>query len=267
MAKATAKCTCKTCGSTFTMTKTCFNRSEADSWEEWAVGYYDECTDCWRERKSKENAHIGINVRVLLTSNDIILQAVKDWDFFSVKNDVKKAGFKFKGNVWEKGFPIVDFSVMSEGDLEKLESDDAFVCDYIPQHVAGQVAKAKEFALNALEIVNKANCLEGEIINDRGILNKVTAADFEINAEQLDHVKKAAEIELKDRRKNRAEREAKQAREKALTDAKPDFLEGVYWNGKIYGKNKNEIYLNNRLKVLNDDELTQLNKYIELKNK
>lgn len=267
MAKAKAKCTCKTCGATFTMTKTCFNRSEADSWEEWAIGRYDECTDCWKARKSKENAHIGISVRVILTGNSIILRAVKEWDFYSVKNDVKKAGFDYNGSCWEKEFPLIDFRIMSDNDLKKLQSDDAFICDYIPQHAVGQVLKAKEFVLNALEVVNKANGLEGEITDDNDVLNKDSAADFYINAEQLDRVKKAAEIELEDRRENRAEREAKQAREKALADAKPDFLEGVYWNGKIYGKNKNEIYLSNEKKVLNDDELEQLNKYIVLKSK
>ena len=267
MAKATAKCTCKTCGATFTMTKNCFKRSEADSWEEWAVSHYDECTDCWKARKSKENAHIGINVRVLLTGNSIILKAVKDWDFYSVKNDVKKAGFEFDGYAWEKEFPIIDFRVMSDDDLEKLQSDDAFVCNYIPRHVAGQVSKAKEFASNALEVVNKANGLEGEIVDDHNAFSNDSAADFEINAEQLGRVKKAVEIELKERRENRAEREAKQAREKALADAKPDFLEGKRWNGKIYGKDKNEVYLSNEKKVLNDDELEQLKKYIELKNK
>lgn len=263
MAKAKAKCTCKTCGATFTMTKTCFNRSEADSWEEWAVGYYDECTDCWKARKSKENAHIGIDVRVILNGNSIILRAVKEWDFYSIKNDVKKAGFDYDGSYWEKVFPIIDFSSMSVDVLEKLQSDDTFVFEYIPQHVAGQIAKAKEFALNALEIVNKANSLEGEIIDDYNAFNKVGVADFDINAEQLDHVKKVAGDELK----NWAEREAKQAREKALVDAKPEWLEGKYWNGKIYGKDKNEVYLSNEKKVLNDNELQQLKKYIELKNK
>lgn len=37
MAKATATCTCATCGATFTRTKICRNRREADGWETWAA--------------------------------------------------------------------------------------------------------------------------------------------------------------------------------------------------------------------------------------
>lgn len=35
MAKATATCTCATCGAMFTRTKICRNRREADGWEVW----------------------------------------------------------------------------------------------------------------------------------------------------------------------------------------------------------------------------------------
>lgn len=33
MAKATAECTCKTCGKVYTATKICRNRRDADEWE------------------------------------------------------------------------------------------------------------------------------------------------------------------------------------------------------------------------------------------
>lgn len=54
MAKARAICTCKSCGCEFEKTTIKRNSREANSWEEWAASYYDECTDCYKERKERE---------------------------------------------------------------------------------------------------------------------------------------------------------------------------------------------------------------------
>lgn len=54
MAKATATSTCATCGATFTRTKICHNRREADDWEAWAAANFDECTACYTARKASE---------------------------------------------------------------------------------------------------------------------------------------------------------------------------------------------------------------------
>lgn len=54
MAKATAYCTCKHCGATFTKALTFNSRSEADSWLKAAADRYDECTDCYKARKTSE---------------------------------------------------------------------------------------------------------------------------------------------------------------------------------------------------------------------
>lgn len=48
MAKATAECTCKKCGASFTRTAIKRNRREADDWEHWAVSFFDLCADCYR---------------------------------------------------------------------------------------------------------------------------------------------------------------------------------------------------------------------------
>lgn len=56
MAKATATCTCATCGATFTRTKICRNRREADGWETWAAANFDECAACYTARKASERA-------------------------------------------------------------------------------------------------------------------------------------------------------------------------------------------------------------------
>lgn len=54
MAKATAQCTCKTCGKIYTATKICRNRRDADEWEQWATEHYDECPECYKARKQAE---------------------------------------------------------------------------------------------------------------------------------------------------------------------------------------------------------------------
>ena len=54
MAKATATCTCATCGATFTRTNICRNRREADGWEAWAAANFDECDACYTARKASE---------------------------------------------------------------------------------------------------------------------------------------------------------------------------------------------------------------------
>lgn len=56
MAKAKAKCKCKYCGAEFIREKTCRNRSEAESWESWAVDKLRECPKCYGERMRKEEA-------------------------------------------------------------------------------------------------------------------------------------------------------------------------------------------------------------------
>lgn len=52
MAKATAICTCSTCGEQFTVTSIRHNRKDADSWEEWASKTFTICPDC--EQKERE---------------------------------------------------------------------------------------------------------------------------------------------------------------------------------------------------------------------
>lgn len=58
MAKASVTVICKTCGKEFTHTKVCFNRRDADRYEEWAKDNIDECSECYsaRMRKAREEA-------------------------------------------------------------------------------------------------------------------------------------------------------------------------------------------------------------------
>lgn len=56
MAKARANCTCSECGVEFVREKVCYNRSEADKWEEWAASTSQKCPDCWKKEQEKLKA-------------------------------------------------------------------------------------------------------------------------------------------------------------------------------------------------------------------
>ena len=62
MARATVHCVCATCGKEFTHIKDCFNRKEADSYEEWASVNIDECPECRRARLKRENAEAAAEI-------------------------------------------------------------------------------------------------------------------------------------------------------------------------------------------------------------
>lgn len=56
MAKASVTCHCDKCGKDFTHTHNCYNRKEADNYEEWAKWNITICPECYREktRQKKE---------------------------------------------------------------------------------------------------------------------------------------------------------------------------------------------------------------------
>lgn len=56
MAMATAKCTCEKCGEEFEIYKKCYNRRDADEFEEYAAAHYTECRKCYRARVAAANA-------------------------------------------------------------------------------------------------------------------------------------------------------------------------------------------------------------------
>lgn len=55
MARAIAQCICRKCGESFEKMKYgCRNRSEANSWEEWAESNIDLCTECWKKEQEEK---------------------------------------------------------------------------------------------------------------------------------------------------------------------------------------------------------------------
>lgn len=50
MAKATITIKCTTCGKEFTVSKNCYNRTEANNWEHWAANHYTTCHECYAQK-------------------------------------------------------------------------------------------------------------------------------------------------------------------------------------------------------------------------
>lgn len=66
MAKATITCRCKICGKTFEHTKDCYNRADANAYEQWAAQNITVCPACYAASKkavarSKLDAYIAEN--------------------------------------------------------------------------------------------------------------------------------------------------------------------------------------------------------------
>ena len=95
MAKATAKCKCVECGTTFEKTKDCYNRTEANNWEKWAEQNYTQCPQCWgKEQRKKENEKpltLTININPFELENPIVL--VFTGNTMENKDNIKSIGY------------------------------------------------------------------------------------------------------------------------------------------------------------------------------
>jgi len=54
MAKASVNLTCTECGTEYTITKTCYNRTDANNWENYMEGKDGLCTECWKQEQQQK---------------------------------------------------------------------------------------------------------------------------------------------------------------------------------------------------------------------
>lgn len=105
MAKATAECTCKKCGEQFTRSKICPNRKQAESWEQWAEGYYDLCNKCYAKEQRELEIAEGLYVEIRLHSgsafyDDKPIAFVFGGDTYTHKEDINGLGA-----CWTQDYP------------------------------------------------------------------------------------------------------------------------------------------------------------------
>lgn len=88
------------------MEKECYNRKKAEEWEEWAAQHYDECSECYRERKRAEKKAQGLVMRIRLCNpfeaarGRYQLVIVFDGDTYPYKDRLKA-----RGAVWTDEYP------------------------------------------------------------------------------------------------------------------------------------------------------------------
>lgn len=98
MAKATAHCKCKECGDEFVRTSTCRNRTEANSWEDWATKNFDLCSKCYYKQQKEFEISKGLYVDVRLNNqstfsdNILPIAIIFGGDTMPYKDAIKSLG-------------------------------------------------------------------------------------------------------------------------------------------------------------------------------
>ncbi len=236
MAKAKAKCRCKYCGAEFIREKTCRNRSEAESWESWAVDKLRECPKCYSDRRRKEEAEkpLTISVSVGIYPPQILLTA--SGNTREHKEELKAAGYRWdyadEGGLfgilsmtprmaWQRTIPLED---------KNLDSDEF-----------------KEFLAHEFEQIGKLGAIGKE---------EYTQVDLILCGQQLAEIQK----------KNAGKQAAIDQLEKPK---RPDWLPEGRWNGRIYGSARTEIsiYVDNNKISISEEQKKELSAWIDATEK
>ena len=93
MAVAKVECTCEYCGEKFFKKKTCYNRKEADSWEEWAKKAFTECPECYGKRVKEEEAKKPLTITLELDVLTPALIFTASGNTLENKDTLKAAGY------------------------------------------------------------------------------------------------------------------------------------------------------------------------------
>lgn len=226
MAKATATCTCATCGATFTRTKICRNRREADGWEAWAAANFDECDACYTARKASEReAATAAEAELPLT--------------------LHMTGYPDRHNT-----PVVLFfggdTMPRKDDIEALGYRWSFADDYITYGYSVQRGEQKWIKVvpqeDACDEIERAKAL-GAVIDD-------SIVDTEYLAKQA-----AA----------KRERVAAAEASGITEPVKPVCYPAGRWNGKVCGTAAYgyRIYVDNAEVQISGDDADALKKYAD----
>lgn len=95
MAKAKAIVKCIKCGEEYTVTKDCFNRKEADSWEEYMVNNPGLCKKCWgaEQREKEAERPLTLVVDIDPYAQTIVLHF--EGNTKPQKDDIKALGYRW----------------------------------------------------------------------------------------------------------------------------------------------------------------------------
>lgn len=114
MARADAHCKCEICGTEFIKYKDCYNRRDADQYEEWAAKNITVCPDCYAKRRTEKKKTDPIRAKLAFDTKQVYPQGVRMWfaitsdNAYQRKEELKSAGFKWDGDAkqWKYIFYI-----------------------------------------------------------------------------------------------------------------------------------------------------------------
>ena len=226
MAQARAKCTCKECGTEFIRTKTCRNRAEADSWEEWAKDSFDLCGDCYKKAREEYDLAqpliLNIRVEPFQKVNPVVLAFTGCSKKY--KDKIKELGYFWREDT-SGAFGVLsmtaDFCWQKNIDINDLDEE---------------IEKAKSL------------CSDDEFVVKNGITAWDLAA-LKMMAEKRETEKELLEKELGEVKKPQ----------------RPECLPGGKWNGKVYGSQKYgySVYVDDVKITITAEEKDQIEKYSE----
>jgi len=239
MAKARAICTCKICGTTFEVTKTCSNRRGANSYEEWAKDHFDLCYDCKKlekEEKLRESG-VGVTVKAIGKSPNIKVAIILEGDTRRQKEVIKDLGY-----IWTELECFDD--LLKESNLQDLFN----LAMYGPKMYWAKVFEQYNDETIKAEIEKLTTSLER--------INKVLDCfiDEEYRMMYETYINKMEE------NRNKAQEQLKILKHPVA----PDFYDtSKRWNGKIYGRSgRYAIYQDGEKISITDEQKNVLESYV-----
>ena len=230
MAKATAICTCATCGATFERTRIERNRREADSWKDWAESHFDECSACYKKRLREEEAQKPLTITTSVYTITPALVFTASGNTMPRKDELKALGFR-----WQEPLPSGLLGFLS----------------------AKRPAKAWQ---KVFEI--KHDDLDG--FSDR--LAKALEEIDSLGAEMVDSITDIDMEALRESLRIKEERQKAEADAIAALDkpTRPEFFPAGRWNGTIYGSARNgySIYVNGEKITMDEAQKKTLEDYL-----
>jgi len=264
MAKATLECTCPECGAKHTWSVTCYNRREADNWEQYHADEANTrlCPECYAKAKAKERAEAreAENKAAAEKAGEIGLPELSGsekqiaWAVSIRQKALDSALMEFAGRtsagMTDKGCEFV------AGVITKMSAEAKWWIDHRADaaHLVREEIECANWArLDDATRAAHMDKLHAKAESHSGRLATFALAELH-SYERYERARLAGRGSMEQREADKAEAAAKKAAEEAAKVAvlppKPATLAermgkpGARWNQKFYGRDGLRVYLN-----------------------
>lgn len=244
MARADAHCKCEICGAEFTMYKYCYNRRDANQYEEWAAENITLCPDCYAKQREEKKKTSPIRCKLTYDENQLYPQGVKMWfavtsnNAYQRKEELKSAGFKWDGDVrqWKYIFYI--------------------------DSIEGLIDMALPILTTLEAQFGKIGCDSRRSFDEiRFDTSKPPRSSFRCTNYVAAWLLTACEV-VKKRESDLVYPE--------YPEVLSELIGNKFWNGKFYGRDKDEIYISGKKITLSKEQMESIQGYraakLEYKN-